>query len=158
MLTWMCNRCLRRLAGCSEEDKRTLYEQRLGVLRGVMQACRSRDLVARYAASLMTRSASNIWIDADLHLHQVTVIQIHNLMDKAGRAFSIGSQVADTINASSTNDCPPESAHVNAVANYINMRSNGNKENAEAENQTNSDEIMEKESADCDIWAVMRTQ
>ena len=146
MLTWMYNRCLRRLDGCVGEDRRTLYQQRLGVLREVMQVCRSSDPEAHYAASVMTRNMQDLSEDERSPLHQMSLIQVVNEMDAAERVFNIGSAISDTVHASSSNDHPTESRHVNAVANQLMSMLDGEPhENPEEENQSDSDEVMETE-------------
>ena len=62
----------------------------VGVLREVMQACRSSDPEARYAASVMTRNMQDLSEDENSPLHQMSLIQVVIEMDAAERAFNIG--------------------------------------------------------------------
>ena len=147
ILTWMYNRCLRRLDACGTEDRRILYQQRLGVLHEVMQACRSGNPETRHSASIMTRSMQDLSEDEDSPLHQMSLIQVSNEMDAAERAFNIGSRITETVHAGSSSDHPSESRHVNAVANQLmNMLEDDSNENPEEKNQSDSDEMMETDS------------
>ena len=78
MLTWMYNRCLRRLGTCETEERKALYQQRLVVLRQVMQSCRSGGPETRFAASQMTRSMQDLSDDEESPLHQMSYIQVVN--------------------------------------------------------------------------------
>ena len=119
----------------------------VGVLREVMQACRSSDPEARYAASVMTRNMQDLSEDENSPLHQMSLIQVVIEMDAAERAFNIGSAIADTVHAGSSNDHPTESRHVNAVANQLMSMLDGEPhENPEEENQSDRDEVMETEN------------
>ena len=141
MLTWMYDRCLRRLSNCETDARRTLYQQRLGVLRGVMQACRSGDPESRLSASNMTRNMQDLSEDENSPVHRMTASQINNEMNDAEYAFSVGSRIAETIHSAAG------SSHVNAVADrLLGMLSSSPNENAEEEDPTESDEIMETES------------
>ena len=86
------------------------------MLRQVMQSCRSGGPETRFAASQMTRSMQDLSDDEESPLHQMSYIQVVNEMDAAEQAFHIGSAIADTVSAGSSNDHVGESRHVDAVA------------------------------------------
>ena len=144
MLTWMYNRCLRRLGTCETEERKALYQQRLVVLRQVMQSCRSGGPETRFAASQMTRSMQDLSDDEESPLHQMSYIQVVNEMDAAEQAFHIGSAIADTVSAGSSNDHVGESRHADAVATNLMRMLDEDDENQEEE--SDSDDWMETES------------
>ena len=65
MLTWMYERCMRRHEAATTDARRTLYAERLAVLRAVMRECRSNDPGLRHSASQMTRTMSDISSDEE---------------------------------------------------------------------------------------------
>ena len=71
----------------------------------------------------------------------MTASQINNEMNDAEYAFSVGSRIAETIHSAAG------SSHVNADADQLlGMLNSSPNENAEEEDPTESDEIMETES------------
>ena len=69
MLTWMYERCTRRHASAQTDESRTLYAQRMAVLRTVMHQCRVGDAEMRLAASEMTRQMNDISDDENSPNH-----------------------------------------------------------------------------------------
>ena len=150
MLTWMYERCMRRHEAATTDARRTLYAERLAVLRAVMRECRSNDPGLRHSASQMTRTMSDISSDEESSNNGLSTIDMCAVLDDAERAVSIGTQLVQTMSASSSST-PAASSHVNAVADaMINMlASNGSngQEAAEGEQmETDSDVGMETES------------
>ena len=70
----MYERCLRRRDNAVDDTRCMLYEERLGVIREVMQTCKSGDPSVRFAASQMM---SDISEDENVNL------QLCNTMDDA---------------------------------------------------------------------------
>ena len=114
------------------------------MLRQVMQSCRSGDPETRFAASQMTRSMQDLSDDEESPLHQMSYIQVVNEMDAAEQAFHIGSAIADTVSAGSSNDHVSEGRHVDAVAANLMRMLDEDDENREEE--SDSDDWMETES------------
>ena len=93
MLTWVYDRCLRTFSNGEKEERRTLYQQRLAVLREVMQTCRSSDPDARFAASSMMPSMQDLSQDENSPLNQMSRTEISHEMDRAEHAFNVGSRL-----------------------------------------------------------------
>ena len=145
MLTWMYERCMRRHEAATTDARRTLYAERRAVLRAVMRECRSNDPRLRHSASQMTRTMSDISSNNGL-----STIDMCAVLDDAERAVSIGTQLVQTMGASSSS-APAVSSHVNAVADaMINMLasngSNGQEAAEEEQMETDSDVEMETQS------------
>eukprot|EP00435_Cladocopium_sp_Y103_P069451 s242_g33.t1 len=141
ILTWMYERCLRRRDAAETDAKRALYEERLAVLREVMQACRSGDPNTRWAASQMTRTMSDFSEDENSPAAEQSVIQLTNTLEDAERVFEVVQQLANTLRGASSSGAA-SSAQVNAVADAMtNMLTS--QENAEEEEQSESDIEME---------------
>ena len=150
MLTWMYERCMRRHEAATTDARRTLYAERLAVLRAVMRECRSNDPGLRHSASQMTRTMNDISSDEESPNNGLSTIDMCAVLDDAERAVSIGTQLVQTMGASSSS-APAASSHVNAVADaMINMLasngSNGQEAAEEEEMETDSDFEMETQS------------
>ena len=152
MITWMYERCARRNGIATTDQRRQLYAERMAVLRGVMQGCRSTDPELRLEASRMTRSMTHISEDEESPSYQMTISEFCTTLDDAERAVSVGQQLVDTIGSASESNhsgggsAAASSAHVNAVADaMIRMLSAENAENPEEET-SESDAAMETAS------------
>ena len=147
MLTWMYERCMRRHEAATTDARRTLYAERLGVLRVVMRECRSDNEELRFAASQMTRTMSDISSDEESPNNGLSAVDMCAVLDDAQRAVNIGAQLVETLGATSSST-PAASSHVNAVADaMINMLASTGEEAAEEqEMQTDSDVEMETQS------------
>ena len=149
MITWMYERCARRHGIAATDERRQLYAERMAVLRGVMQGCRSTDAEVRLEASRMTRSMTDISEDENSPSYRLSTSKFCTTLDEAERAVSVGQQLVDTIGSASASSNPTagsaaaSSAHVNAVADaMIRMLSAENPE----EETSESDAAMETQS------------
>jgi hypothetical protein len=125
---------------------RTLYAERLGVLRVVMRECRSNDNELRFAASQMTRSMSDISSDEEFPNNGLFTNDMCAVLDDAQRAVDVGAQLVETL-ATNSNTVPASSSHVNAVADaMVSMLSSNGQEAAEEKMQTDSDVETETQS------------
>ena len=149
MIAWMYERCARRHGIAATDERRQLYAERMAVLRGVMQGCRSTDAEVRLEASRMTRSMTDISEDENSPSYRLSTSEFCTTLDEAERAVSVGQQLVDTIGSASASSNPTagsaaaSSAHVNAVADaMIRMLSAENPE----EETSESDAAMETQS------------
>ena len=102
MLTWMYERCMRRHEAATTDARRTLYAERLGVLRVVMRECRSDNEELRFAASQMTRTMSDISSDEESPNNGFSAVDMCAVLDDAQRAVNIGAQLVETLGATSS--------------------------------------------------------
>ena len=131
MLTWMYERCMPRHEAATTDARRTLYAERLGVLRVVMRECRSHNEELRFAASQMTRTTSDISSDGESPNNGLSAVDMCAVLDDAQRGVNIGTKLVETLGAISSST-PAASSHVNAVADAMtNMLASTGEEAAE---------------------------
>jgi hypothetical protein len=108
-------------SNATTDQRMRLYAERMAVLRGVMQGCRSEDPGGRLAASQMTRRMTNI-SDDESPSYRMSTSQFCTTLHDAERAVTVGQQLVNTIGSASSSSHPAggraaaSSTHVNAVA------------------------------------------
>ena len=98
----MYGRCATRHGNATTDQHRRRYAERMAVLRGVMQGCRSEDPGVRLAASQMTRSMNDISDDGESPSDGMSSSQFCTTLDDAERAVTVGQQLVNTIGSASS--------------------------------------------------------
>ena len=128
----MYDRCKRRHDDAQTGERRSLYLQRLSILRELMRDLNGSTPEQRLQAGHMLLSISDISEDEESPLHGATPAQRDEVIRQAGEAHQWVQQFQQNLQRA-------DSAHVNAVADQmINMLSGG-AENAESESPCTMD-------------------
>ena len=99
----------------------------------------------RRAAHEMARAMSDISDDENSPTYDLSLVEMHVVLDDAERAVTVGAQIASAIASSSTGSAPTRS-HVDRVADQMISMLEGADENMEEEDGSDSDEEMETRS------------